>query len=117
MAFVQPPPQLGNQYDGDRVLRSYLHRVLVDDMRAEIEPQLFALGELAAGELYRAQLADRENEPRLVQWDAWGNRVDRIEVTPLWQRAERIAAEEGLVALAYERKHGALSRVHQFAAA
>src|SRR6185295_4361001 len=30
---------------------------------------------------------------------------------------ERIAAEEGLVATAYERKHGALSRVHQFALA
>ena len=26
MAFVQPPPRLVNQYDDDRVLRSYLHR-------------------------------------------------------------------------------------------
>src|SRR5687767_13840712 len=117
MVFVQAPPELRNQYDDDRVLRSYLHRVLPDDVRAEIEPQLRALGELAAGELYRQQLEEREIEPRLVQWDAWGNRVDRIEVTPLWQRAERIAAEQGLVATAYERKHGAHSRVHQFALA
>ena len=29
-----------------------------------------------------------------MQWDAWGNRVDRIEVTPLWRKAERIAAEQ-----------------------
>ena len=61
------------------------------------------MGELAGGELYRQQLADRENEPRLTQWDAWGNRIDRIEVTPLWRKAERIAAEHGLVATAYER--------------
>ena len=50
-----------------------------------------------------------------MQWDAWGNRVDRIEVTPLWEEAARVAAEQGVVATAYERKHGELSRIHQFA--
>ena len=115
MAFVQPPPELGNQYTADRALRSYLARTLPADVRAEIESGLSAMGELAGGELYRLQLADRENEPVLTQWDAWGNRVDRVEVTPLWKEAERIAAEQGLVAAAYERKHGMYSRVHQFA--
>lgn len=117
MLFTQPPPELGNQFAGDRVLRSYLHRVLPDDVRAQIEPQLVAMGERAGGELYRDQLADRESEPRLIQWDAWGNRVDRVEVTALWRKAERIAAEHGLVATAYERRHGRYSRVHQFALA
>ncbi len=117
MFFVQPPPELGNQYDGDRVLRSYLQRTLPDDVRSDIAPQLMQMGALAGGELYRDQLADRENEPQLVQWDAWGSRVDRIEVTPLWRKAERLAAEHGLVAAAYERRHGAHSRVHQFALA
>src|SRR5581483_3165413 len=115
MSFTQQPPALGNQYDDDRVLRAYLQRALPADVRAAIEPALRALGEAAGGELYRDQLADRENEPRLVQWDAWGNRIDAIEVTPLWRKAERIAAEQGLVAAAYERRHGAYSRVHQFA--
>src|SRR5919112_4032160 len=59
----------------------------------------------------------RLNEPRLTQWDAWGERVDRIEVSPLWRVAERLAAERGLVAIPYERRHGAHSRVHQFALA
>lgn len=115
MPFVQPPPELGNQYSADRALRSYLARALPADVRTEIEPGLAAMGELAGGELYRFQLADRENEPVLTQWDAWGNRIDRVEVTPLWREAERIAAEHGLVATAYERKHGMYSRVHQFA--
>ena len=44
-----------------------------------------------------------------------GNRVDRIELTAVWQRAATIAAERGVVGAAYERKHGAASRVHQFA--
>src|SRR5574341_471548 len=115
MEFVQTPPELGNQYTDDRVLRSYLARTLPPDVLAEIEPALIAMGELAGSELYRMQLADRENEPVLTQWDAWGNRVDRIDVSPLWREAERIAAERGLVAIAHERKHGAFSRVHQFA--
>jgi alkylation response protein AidB-like acyl-CoA dehydrogenase len=115
MPFIQPPPELGNQYTADRALRSYLARVLHADMLAEIESGLIAMGELAGGELYRFQLADRENDPVLTQWDAWGNRVDRIEVSPLWREAERIAAEQGLVAIAYERQHGLHSRVHQFA--
>jgi alkylation response protein AidB-like acyl-CoA dehydrogenase len=84
---------------------------------AEIEPDLVAMGELAGGELYRFQLADLGNEPTLSQWDAWGNRVDRIEVSPLWREAERIAAEHGLVATGYEQRHGQHSRVHQFALA
>jgi alkylation response protein AidB-like acyl-CoA dehydrogenase len=63
------------------------------------------------------QLADRLNEPRLTQWDAWGNRIDQIELTPLWRVAERIAVEHGVVAVAYEQKHGRLSRVHQSALA
>ncbi|HEU0015754.1 MAG TPA: acyl-CoA dehydrogenase family protein [Longimicrobium sp.] len=116
MPFTQEPPELGNQYDEDAALRSLLGRVLPADVLADVEPSLREMGRISA-ELYPAQLADRLDEPRLVQWDAWGNRVDRIELTPLWLRAERIAAEHGVVATAYERAHGAFSRVHQFALA
>lgn len=115
--FQQTPPALKNQYDDDRVLRSYLARVLPPDVLSDIEESLSEMGRLAGGELYEMQLADRLNEPTLTQWDAWGNRVDKIEVTPLWRRAERIAAEHGVVATAYELRHGSLSRVHQCALA
>lgn len=117
MPFIQSPPRLGNQYTADRALRSYLSRALPADMLAEIGPDLSAMGERAGGDLYRFQLADRDNEPVLTQWSAWGARIDQIEVSPLWREAERLAAEHGLVALAYERQHGALSRIHQFALA
>ena len=115
--FNQAPPTLRNQYDDDRVLRSYLARVLPPDVLSDIHESLIEMGRLAGGELYELQLADRLNEPTLTQWDAWGNRIDKIEVTPLWRRAEGIAAEHGLVATAYEQKHGSLSRVHQCALA
>jgi acyl-CoA dehydrogenase len=117
MAFTQAPPALGNQYTGDRALRSCLARMLPADVLAAIEPDLATMGELTGGELYQLQLADRRSEPVLTQWDAWGNRVDQIDLTALWRRAERIAAEQGLVATAYEHAHGMCSRVHQFALA
>jgi acyl-CoA dehydrogenase len=115
MPFNQPAPALDNQYASDRVLRAYLARVLPAQMLKAIEPELIELGELAGGELYRLQLSDRLNEPVHTPWDAWGNRIDHIEVSPLWKKAERLAAEKGLIATAYEQRNGRHSRIHQFA--
>ncbi len=113
--FIQSPPHLGNQYSDDDLLQSYLQRVLPPTLLRDVEPQLLSMGELAGGPLYAMQLADRLNEPRLTQWDAWGNRIDQVELSPLWQRCARLAAEYGLVALPYEQLHGVHSRIHQFA--
>jgi acyl-CoA dehydrogenase len=113
--FNQPPPALANQYDDDRVLRSYLQRAVPPEVLGAIEPELKDMGEMAGGPLYAFQLADRLNEPVHTPWDAWGNRIDHIEVSPLWRAAEQLAARSGLIALPYERRHAAWSRVHQMA--
>jgi alkylation response protein AidB-like acyl-CoA dehydrogenase len=115
--FFQQPPHLGNQYTTDRTLRRYLERVLPDDVRRAIEPELHEMGELAGGYFHELDRRHRGTEPRLTQWDAWGQRVDTIELTPVWEQAARVAAEKGVVATAYERRHGEHSRVHQFALA
>ncbi len=115
MSFFQAPPQLGNTYDDDGLLKSYLARTLPEDLRRAEEGHLRHLGALSAGPLLEAQLRDRLNEPVLTQWDAWGHRVDQIEVSPLWKEAEKLSAREGLVATAYEQRNGWHSRVHQFA--
>ncbi|MBB6094336.1 alkylation response protein AidB-like acyl-CoA dehydrogenase [Povalibacter uvarum] len=113
--FIQSPPRIGNQYRDDALLKSWLRRKLPADMLREIESELDSMGELAGGELYELQLQDRLREPELTQWDAWGNRIDRIEVTPLWARAAQVAVRSGLIAIPYERRHGRHSRIHQFA--
>ncbi|HET8900786.1 MAG TPA: acyl-CoA dehydrogenase family protein, partial [Holophagaceae bacterium] len=77
-------------------------------------PELEAFGDLAT-ELHGRLPEDRLNEPRLVSYDPWGARVDRIEMTPHWKACERVAAERGIVATAYERKLGTYSRLHQAA--
>lgn len=117
MNFYQEPPRLQNQLTDDSLLCEYLARTLSPDAHAKVREPLHELGELAGGRLYEFQLRDRDNEPRLVQWDAWGHRVDRIEVSPLWQEAAVLAARYGLVAAAYERQHGEHARIDQFARA
>jgi alkylation response protein AidB-like acyl-CoA dehydrogenase len=117
MPFFQDPPRLENTYEGDPLLRELLARTFSPDELAALEPELLHLGALAAGPLLEQQEAERELEPRLTTWDPWGRRVDRIEVTPLWREAAVLAARHGLVATAYERRHGARSRVHQLAKA
>jgi alkylation response protein AidB-like acyl-CoA dehydrogenase len=113
--FYQTPPRLANSFDDDRVLRSYLRRTLPAEMLVAIEPALHALGARATGEMLALADAAEANPPRHVPYDAWGRRVDRIETSDAWRALDRIAAEEGIVATAYERAHGAWSRVHQFA--
>jgi acyl-CoA dehydrogenase len=115
--FFQDPPSLGNPYSANRVLRSYLRRALPPEVHREVEPELLEMGELSGGRLFALQQEQRGAEPKLSSWDAWGRRVDAIEITALWKEAARVAAERGVVATAYERRHGAYSRIHQFALA
>jgi len=114
MPFFQDPPRLANAYDADPLLREYLTRRLADSLPA-LESELRHLGDLAVTRLLELQQADRSCEPRHVPYDAWGRRVDRIELTPLWKEAALLSARHGLVATAYERRQGALSRVVQLA--
>jgi len=114
--FQQAGPELGNQYTQDPYLPGLIKRWLSASQQAEAEAQLQRMGQLAGGELYALQQADRLNEPVLTQWDAWGQRIDKITLTPLWQRAEALTVEFGLIALPYEEP-GPSSRLLQFALA
>ncbi len=113
--FIQSPPTPPYAWSDDWLLRSVLRHRLPAGVLNDIEPELIAMEALVTGPLAQLQAQDREREPALTLWDAWGNRIDRIEVTPLWQEAQRIAARTGLVAIPYERRHGGWSRLHQFA--
>lgn len=46
------------------------------------------------------------NPPRLVNFDPWGRRVDHIVTSPAWKRMKTLSAEEGMVAIGYERSFG-----------
>ncbi len=113
--FFQDPPRLGNQYDDDGLLRAYLRWRLPANMLAEIEPDLRRLGHRAATDILALGESAEASPPRHVPYDAWGRRVDRIETSDAWRELDRISATEGIVATAYERRHGSHSRIDQFA--
>jgi putative acyl-CoA dehydrogenase len=111
----QDPPQLPNTWDGDPWLRSLLATELPPDVLAAVAPHLRHLGERAATDLLPLAAAAEAQPPQHVPFDAWGRRVDRLELSPGWLGLKRVAAEEGLVAAGYERAHGPFSRSYQHA--
>jgi alkylation response protein AidB-like acyl-CoA dehydrogenase len=113
--LFQDAPTLGNQYDDDALLRDYLRWRLPGNMRADIEPELRRLGHRAVTDILALGEAAEASPPRHVPYDAWGRRVDRIETSDAWHQLDQVAATEGIVAIGYERSHGAHSRIDQFA--
>ena len=113
MTFHQAPPTLGNQYDSDSLLKEFLQRSLPPTLLDRFEPEYRELGERSGGELYRLSIADLQNEPVHTMWDPWGNRIDHVEVTEVWKRAQAICAEHGLVAAGYDSELGPYARIHQ----
>jgi alkylation response protein AidB-like acyl-CoA dehydrogenase len=113
--FVQSGPALDNLYTSDSLLVGFLRRKLPAELLAGIEAECRELGAEAAGPLAALQRADRLNEPVLTQWDAWGTRIDRIELSPLWREAAHRAVHYGLTAIPYERREAEWSRLRQFA--
>jgi putative acyl-CoA dehydrogenase len=113
--FFQDPPRLGNQYDDDALLRAYLRWRLPAQMHAEVEPDLQRLGHRVATDILALGEAAEASPPLHVPYDAWGRRVDRIDTSDAWHELDRVSATEGIVATGYERRHGAHSRIDQFA--
>ncbi|CAO3586820.1 unnamed protein product [Absidia cylindrospora] len=115
--FRQEPPRLGNQYDEDPVLQNILKRLLPDTVMQEIEPDLKQLGNRVVTDIFAMgeDVEDPNNYPRLKQYDAWCRRVDEITVAQGWKDLNDVAAQEGLVSIAYERPYQEYSRIYQFA--
>lgn len=113
--FIQDPPKLGNQYDDDPVLRGYLRWRLPKKVLAEIDADLHRLGERVVTDILALAEKAETSPPRHVPLDGWGRRIDRIETSDAWRELDRVSATEGIVATAYERAHGAHSRIDQFA--
>ena len=113
--FFQEAPRLSNTFTTDEVLQQSLQRLLPGEVWQEVKEDLTRFGARAATEM--TSLADdaERDQPVLRRFDPWGNRVDRIVTGHGWNALHDIAAEEGIVALGYERAHGRFSRVHQMA--
>lgn len=113
--FFQAAPVLPDVFEADLVLRQVLQRLLPADAWLDVSADLARFSKRASGEMLALADEAEADPPQLTRFDAWGNRVDTIRTSPGWQALRRIAAEEGIVAIGYERAHGRWSRVHQMA--
>ncbi|CAG7828097.1 unnamed protein product [Allacma fusca] len=114
-SFWQGQPKLGNTYLNDGFLQRVLKRVLPAEAFADINSDLTRLGARCVTEIQAHGDQVEANQPYLKQYDAWGNRIDQVVTDPSWSKLKDIAAEEGLVSIAYEKKYAEFSRLYQYA--
>ena len=62
-------------------------------------------GQRVATDINKLGIECEKNPPRIQHYDAWGKRIDEIITCDAWSKQKDIAAEEGLIAIAYERKY------------
>lgn len=114
--FFQVAPILGNQCDDDDILQSVLQVYLSEQCRTAVMPELRSMGTRVVGREMLDACQDAETHTPIVEdYDSFGNRVSRLRTAAGWKHMKRVAHEEGLVSIAFERKYGAESRLVQFA--
>ncbi|NXI53915.1 ACD11 dehydrogenase, partial [Chloroceryle aenea] len=111
--LFQEQPETGNHYLEDALLRSYLKTHLPPKVLEEVDWDLERFGNRLVTQIRPLGWECELNPPVFRQYDAWGRRVDHIITSSAWKRMKEIAAEEGLIAEAYERRYSNWSRLHQ----
>src|SRR6185503_19659213 len=101
MGFLQDAPQLPHPWRSDRLLHALLERALPAARRNALDADLDALGDYALLAWQRAAVTTRR-KPVLTQWDAWGRRVDHIELTETWQEGPDVATYHAVLASGHE---------------
>lgn len=114
MGFLQDAPQLAHPYRSDRLLAALLDRVLPPARRAALDADLDALADYALMAYERSSRSTRR-KPVLTQWDAWGRRVDRVELTTAWLEGPQFTTRYAILAAGHEPHEHA--RLEEFARA
>lgn len=113
MDFLQEAPQLPHPYHTDRVLKGWIARALPAERHAPLAADLAALGDYACS-AWRHRQQHARHEPILTQWDAWGRRVDRIELTRAWQEGPALTCAHHVLNAGHDADAGVHARPEQF---
>ncbi|KAI0746928.1 acyl-CoA dehydrogenase NM domain-like protein [Daedaleopsis nitida] len=111
--FHQTPYPDEHPYTTDPVLPGLIKRILPVNIRHELDRDLARLGNVLVTDI--RPLAPLVHPATFVQYNEWGQRVDRLHTSEGWRELETFAIKEGYSAIAYERKYGEHSRIFQFA--
>ncbi len=112
--FYQDGPELKNTYSSDPLLKQWVEKKF-GHQASKAHGILDRCGEKAATTWLELSSLAESQEPQLISFSPWGKRIDEINCSPGWKELESEAAREGIVATAYERSFGSLSRPLQMA--
>ena len=113
--FVQEAPHHENAFTSDAFLIRCLKRLLPADDYSVIEPDLIKFGHRVRSDIWQLGQQCEAEVPKLRPTSAWGRQGHELVTSSAWQAQKAIAAEEGLIAIPYEKKHGQFSRIYQVA--
>lgn len=113
--FIQAGPTTSKGYESDPLLKDFLRFKLNASEFEQVDRDLARFSRRLDDEVYELGLAAEAQPPKHIPYSPWGERIDEIETSKAWQKLDHIAAEEGLIALGYEREGKQNARLHQFA--
>ncbi|PSR76342.1 hypothetical protein PHLCEN_2v8516 [Hermanssonia centrifuga] len=59
-------------------------------------------------------MSDKVTNPKFVQYNHWGRRIDSLETSEGWRFMKDTAIKEGYINIPYARKYGEHSRIYGF---
>lgn len=89
-----------------------LQHLLPKAVFADVAEDLERFGSRCATDVLQMHWDACNDTPVLQHFDPQGRRIDLLRTSTGWRQLKAVAADEGLIALAYERRHGEHSRVH-----
>lgn len=114
MAFQQEDFEYQDLFTENSYLADVIHHHSPPQVAEAISADLKNFSSKASGEILELMWTAESNPPTLTQYSHWGKRIDRINVDAAWNQLHAVSAQEGMIAIAYERKSKEYSRLHQF---
>ncbi|MFH4982288.1 hypothetical protein AB6A40_008997 [Gnathostoma spinigerum] len=94
-------PRLSNPWDSDPILARFLRHWMPEQEYKTVKEDLSRFGGRIVQEIDGLGREAERVLPELKQFDAWGNRIDHLIVSPAWIRLKGICAEEKLIGIYY----------------
>ena len=111
--FIQEQPHHQNAFLSDRFLIRVLQRVMPSSVYNSVKDDLIHFGYRVSSDIWKLGQECGTMEPYLHKTSAWGKRCDEIVTCNAWKLQKRVSAEEGLIAIAYDRDFHEFSRLYQ----
>lgn len=108
--FIQDQPRHENAFTSDAFLMRCLQRLIPTEALVMINKDLSRFGDRVRRDIWRLGQQCEAQPPYLKASSPWGHRDMELKTSEAWQAQKNIAAEEGLVAIAYEKEYGQYSR-------